>query len=264
MPPRTTRSHFSAGYVCASTPTASSHVHDRPARTSIRLPPVSARDCRSRPSVRAAVQCAGAMLQGIAYYLDTIVGGDGLLYQPSEKGNAMSKIDNAASGARDRASRAAVTSVSTCVCAPSCVLVPYKTAFELRRVLTVWVNNFGAFAAALVVGSCGSIITSTDPHIAAATDSWYVARGCAPCPTLVRTVTVGSLRSILPHVVPLCRFEQTTPSQLAVLQLLWAHHVSSGKDDVIVSNVWLDTFIRHDDQVWLDYQSAFRCVSPCQ
>lgn len=142
------------------------------------------------------------MLQGIAYYLDTIVGGDGLLYQPSETGDAMCRVENAASGARDRASRAAVTSVSTCVRAPSCVLVPYKTAFELRRVLTVWVNNFGAFAAALVVGSCGSIITSTDPHIAAATDSWYVARGCAPCPTLVRTVTVGSLRSNLPHVVP--------------------------------------------------------------
>lgn len=63
------------------------------------------------------------------------------------------------------------------------------------------------------------------------------------------------------HVVPRCRFEQTTPSQLAVLQLLWAHHVSSGKDDVVVSNVWLDTFIRHDDQVWLDYQPAFPCVS---
>ena len=46
-----------------------------------------------------------------------------------------------------------------------------------------------------------------------------------------------------------CRFEQTNPSQLALLQLLWAHHVSSGKDDVRISSVWLDTFIRHDDQV---------------
>ena len=85
----------------------------------------------------------------------------------------------AASGARDRASRAAIASVSTSVRAPSCVLVPYKAAFELRRILTTWVNNFGAFAAALVVGSCGSIVTSTDPHIAAATDSWYVACGYA-------------------------------------------------------------------------------------
>jgi hypothetical protein len=134
--------------------------------------------------------------QGIAYYLDTIVGGDGLLYQPSEAGGAMTRAQNAASGARDRASRATVTSVSSCVRAPSCVLVPYKTAFELRRTLTVWVNNFGAFAAALVVGSCGSIITSTDPHIAAATDSWYVAaRGYAPCPALVRITAHSGLRT---------------------------------------------------------------------
>lgn len=103
------------------------------------------------------------------------MGGDGLLYQPSEAGGSAPSGQNAAAGARDRASRAAVTSVSTCVRAPSCMLVPYKTAFELRRILTVWVNNFGAFAAALVVGPCGSIVTSADPHIAAATDSW-----CAP------------------------------------------------------------------------------------
>ena len=45
------------------------------------------------------------------------------------------------------------------------------------------------------------------------------------------------------------RYEDTNPSQLAALQLLWAHHVSSGKDDVRVSNVWLDSFLRHDDQV---------------
>jgi hypothetical protein len=63
--------------------------------------------------------------------------------------------------------------VTTAVRAPSCVLVPYKVAFELRRLLTVWVNNFGAFAAALVVGPCGSIVTSADPHIAAATEEWY-------------------------------------------------------------------------------------------
>ena len=127
--------------------------------------------CGSEPAVFNAL----VRSQGIAYYLDTIVGGDGLLYQPSDAGSTVSRAQNTASGARDRASRATVTSVSSCVRAPSCVLVPYKTAFELRRILTVWVNNFGAFAAALVVGSCGSIITSTDPHIAAATDSWYVA-----------------------------------------------------------------------------------------
>ena len=51
------------------------------------------------------------------------------------------------------------------------------------------------------------------------------------------------------HCMYLCRFEQTTPTQLALLQVLWAHHVSSGKDDVHISNVWLDSFIRHDDPV---------------
>ena len=69
--------------------------------------------------------------------------------------------------------------MSTAVRAPSCVLVPYKVAFELRRILTVWVNNFGAFAAALVVGPCGSLITSADPHIAAATEEWC-ALVCTP------------------------------------------------------------------------------------
>ena len=110
--------------------------------------------------------------QSIAYYLDTIIGGDGLLYQPSDAAGSAVSIQGSASGARDRAARAAVTSVSTAVRAPSCVLVPYKVAFELRRILTVWVNNFGAFAAALVVGPCGSLVTSADPHIAAATEEW--------------------------------------------------------------------------------------------
>lgn len=136
--------------------------------------------CNRPPAYTVLCTCCtqrtGAISQGIAYYLDTIVGGDGLLYQPSER-VATSSTQNAASGARDRASRAALTSVSTCARAPSCVLVPYKSAFELRRALTVWVNNFGAFAAALVIGSCGSIITSADPHIAAATDTWCVAHG---------------------------------------------------------------------------------------
>ena len=114
--------------------------------------------------------------QSIAYYLDTIIGGDGLLYQPSEAAASPGGARGSAPGARDRAARAAAASVSTALRAPSCALVPYKAAFELRRILTNWVNAYGASAAALIVGPCGSMVSSADPHIAAATDKWCAAR----------------------------------------------------------------------------------------
>jgi hypothetical protein len=143
-------------------------------------------------------------LRSITYYLDTIVGGDALMYaSPSAGGGGAGAGGGAGGGASpggrvalDCLSRASTACVTSAVRAPSAILVPYSAASKLRGVLTAWVNRYGAFAAALVAGPSGALICTADPHVSAATEEWC---------------------------------EQTTPSQLAILQMLWAHHVSSGK-----------------------------------
>ena len=98
-----------------------------------------------------------------------IIGGDTLAYPMVTPTGGKAAT---ASTVRDVSIRMSVAAICAQVRAPSCVLVPYKTAFALRRILTAWVNRYGAFAAALVAGPCGSIVCTADPHVAAATEEW--------------------------------------------------------------------------------------------
>lgn len=151
---------------------------------------VSVALCVALPAVAPHTRIAP---QSITYYLDTIIGGDSLLYPVS----AGVGEDALASTARDRVTRASVAAISATIRAPNCVLVPYKTAFALRRILTAWVNRYGAFAAVLVAGPCGSMICTTDPNVAAATEEWYVGRWVRPW-LLSSHVIAGLNRPIRP------------------------------------------------------------------
>jgi hypothetical protein len=146
-----------------------------------------------------------------------IIGGDTLAYPMVTPTGGKAAT---ASTVRDVSIRMSVAAICAQVRAPSCVLVPYKTAFALRRILTLTLRQ--------------------PPRNGESANSCL--RSCAPC-------------ALVQAFAGYARFEQTNPSQLALLQLLWAHHVSSGKDDVRISSVWLDSFIRHDDKVLLKLQA---------
>lgn len=103
-------------------------------------------------------------MQSIGFYFDTILGG----------GTALESIKTSrtTAAARDREVRESVLATSLLIRAPSAFVAPYAAVFALRRILTQWTNRVGAFAAALAIGPCGSLVSSADSSLAAATDSW--------------------------------------------------------------------------------------------
>eukprot|EP01052_Picozoa_sp_SAG31_P004558 SAG31_NODE_190_length_20810_cov_20.296364_3_plen_132_part_00 len=105
-----------------------------------------------------------ACWKGIAYYIDTIIGEDNLL--------GTGGGSRAVTAVEDRRLRKSIVGTSVAIRAPSVSVSPYEAVFALRKLLSPWTNQVGAFAAALAIGPGGSFICSSESGVAAATESW--------------------------------------------------------------------------------------------